>query len=52
MAFGSNTLADVRDKILCKTDIGVCQQTEIPTNKLETSSVSAKVRVITRIANF
>lgn len=44
VALGSNTLADVRDKILCRTDIGICKEVDVPTYKMDPSSVvSAQV---------
>lgn len=38
VALSSNTLAEVRDKILCRSDIGICQETEIPTSEAQSSS--------------
>lgn len=38
VALGSNTLTDVRDKILCKSDIGICQETDVPSVNVDTPS--------------
>lgn len=43
---GSQTLADLRDKILCNTDIGICREVEVPTPNLEIDSVKAKVSLL------
>lgn len=43
IALGTNTLAELRDKILCNTDVGVCKEVEVPTKEIESASSQAKV---------